>query len=95
MTGGDAKVVSINWGPWESGMVNAALKQKFAELGVALIPLDDGAERCVAELRHPAGNAVEVVIGGAALSRPLTRKTTGRHARFRATIQPHSAPTPI
>jgi malonyl CoA-acyl carrier protein transacylase len=86
------KVVAINWGPWESGMVNPALKQKFAEMGVALIPLDDGAERFVAELRHPAGQAVEVVIGGAALNRPLTQPDDRRSYRFTVSADPSVLP---
>src|SRR5262249_53304340 len=41
---GSARVVSINWGPWESsgGMVSAELAQKFAEAGVKLISRGQG-----------------------------------------------------
>ena len=51
----DAVVRSINWGPWESGMVTPALEAKFRELGVALIPLGVGAAMFVDELRGGPG----------------------------------------
>jgi len=56
-------VKSINWGPWESGMVTPALKAKFKEMGVPLIPLAEGADRFVAEMKA-SGAHREVVIGG-------------------------------
>lgn len=75
------KVVSINWGPWESGMVTGALKQKFADMGVGLIPLEGGAIRFVDELKHGA-TATEVVIGGAPLNRPLASPDAKRSFQF-------------
>jgi malonyl CoA-acyl carrier protein transacylase len=59
------RVVSINWGPWDGGMVTAGLKQEFARLGVELIPREAGARHLVAELCLPAAAGVEVVVGGA------------------------------
>ena len=58
----DCRVVSINWGPWDGGMVTAAHKREFAGRGVELIPLEAGADALVAEM-SVAGRAVEVVIG--------------------------------
>jgi hypothetical protein len=61
----DACVVrAIGWGPWESGMVTPALKAKFAEMGVPLIPLDVGAAMMIDELRAGPDGDVEIVIGG-------------------------------
>jgi len=60
----DCVVKTINWGPWKSGMVTAALEQKFAEMGVPLIPLDDGARRFVDELQRAAPGEIETVVGG-------------------------------
>jgi NAD(P)-dependent dehydrogenase (short-subunit alcohol dehydrogenase family) len=54
------RVVSINWGPWEGGMVTPALRKVFENEGVGLIPLLDGAVFLVQEL-NAAGKAVEVV----------------------------------
>ncbi|MBO2583317.1 type I polyketide synthase [Shewanella algae] len=38
------RVVSFNWGPWDGGMVNAALKQMFESRGVYVIPREAGAK---------------------------------------------------
>jgi NAD(P)-dependent dehydrogenase (short-subunit alcohol dehydrogenase family) len=56
------RVVSVNWGPWDGGMVNAALKKVFAQEGIGLIPLQAGANYLVEELRSPPDDAVEVVV---------------------------------
>ena len=54
------RVVSINWGPWDGGMVTPALRKLFETEGVGLIPLLDGAVFLVQEL-NAAGKAVEVI----------------------------------
>lgn len=53
-------VKSINWGPWEGGMVDAGLKKMFSEKNVGLIPLESGARLCAQELQKPG--PVEIVI---------------------------------
>ncbi len=58
------RVVSINWGPWEGGMVTAALKREFLRQGVTLLPVADGVSALLAEMGRPPGLPVEVVIGG-------------------------------
>lgn len=58
------RVKSINWGPWDGGMVKPELKMHFASQGVGLIPLDDGAAAFVRELEDTGEEAVEVIIGG-------------------------------
>ena len=62
---GDNKcqVKSINWGPWDSGMVSPALKKQFASMGVPLIPLKQGAEIFVDEVLRGTAEQVEVVVG--------------------------------
>lgn len=57
------RVVSINWGPWEGGMVTPALGREFERRGIDLIPLETGGRLLVDELRHGGGRAVEVLIG--------------------------------
>ena len=59
----DCRVKSLGWGPWEGGMVTPALKARFEQLGVPLIPLDVGARMLVEDLKDPA--EVELVLGGA------------------------------
>jgi hypothetical protein len=57
------RVVSINWGPWEGGMVTPALRKQFESEGIGLIPLLDGGLFLVHEL-NAAGKAVEVLAMG-------------------------------
>jgi NAD(P)-dependent dehydrogenase (short-subunit alcohol dehydrogenase family)/acyl carrier protein len=56
------RVVSVNWGPWDGGMVTPPLKKVFQQEGIGLIPLEAGANYLVGELRSPPGGAVEVVL---------------------------------
>jgi acyl transferase domain-containing protein/NAD(P)-dependent dehydrogenase (short-subunit alcohol dehydrogenase family)/acyl carrier protein len=58
-----ARVVSINWGPWEGGMVTPALRKIFESEGVGLVPLADGGQFVVREL-STAGRSIEVVAMG-------------------------------
>jgi len=57
------QVKSINWGPWDSGMVSPALKKQFAAMGVPMIPLKEGAEIFVAEVLGGSSEQVEIVVG--------------------------------
>ncbi len=58
------RVVAINWGPWDGGMVTPALKREFERLGIGLIPLDIGAKSLLDELRVGQHTSAEVIIGG-------------------------------
>ncbi|MSU77696.1 MAG: SDR family NAD(P)-dependent oxidoreductase [Gemmataceae bacterium] len=58
------RVVSLNWGPWDGGMVNAALKKVFANEGVGVIPLQAGGEFFVREISQAPSSAIEVVVIG-------------------------------
>lgn len=60
----DCKVISINWGPWDGGMVTPSLKRNFIKNNVSLIPIDSGARAMVTEMAQSINDAVEVVIGG-------------------------------
>ncbi len=59
----NCRVISINWGPWEAGMVTPELKKAFAERGVEVIPVDAGAKILVQELMPQEENNVQVVVG--------------------------------
>jgi len=59
----DCRVISINWGPWDGGMVCSALKQKFEKDGVQLIPVNAGAMCLIYEMMGDTRSPVEVVIG--------------------------------
>ncbi len=43
----ECRVLSINWGPWDSGMVTPELAQAFAERNMPVIPTSAGAETLV------------------------------------------------
>jgi hypothetical protein len=62
-------------------MVTPVLKAKFDEMGVPLIPLENGARRFVAELQQADRTEVEVVIGGMPQEGPL--------------INPQQQPAPV
>jgi hypothetical protein len=58
------KVVAVNWGPWDGGMVTPSLKPLFASEGIGLIPLAVGARYLLDEIQSNDAEAVEVVVLG-------------------------------
>ena len=55
---------SFGWGPWEAGMVTPHLRDRFAALGVPMIPLSDGARMFADEMSAAQSQQVELVLGG-------------------------------
>jgi acyl transferase domain-containing protein/acyl carrier protein len=88
--GGACVVKSIGWGPWEGGMVTPALKGHFESMGVALIPLADGASRFVAEIEGSPDD-VELVIGGGADGRAI-RGATEATTSFGISVSDRTSP---
>ena len=71
----DCRVRSINWGPWDGGMVTPALRALFEREGVGAIGLDAGARQLVDEI-NGTDSAIEVVVlatppGGATIESPV------------------------
>lgn len=60
--GEDCLIKSINWGAWDSGMVNPSLKKLFEQRGIKLISTEEGAKLFVAELMA-ALSPVEIILG--------------------------------
>jgi NAD(P)-dependent dehydrogenase (short-subunit alcohol dehydrogenase family) len=60
----DCRVVALNWGPWDGGMVTPALKKLFVQEGVEVIALRVGSAYLLQELATPPGGATELVILG-------------------------------
>lgn len=59
-----AHVVSINWGPWDAGMVTPQLKAYFQQHNIKVIPVNVGAHMLVEELMNiPGDDAVQIVVG--------------------------------
>jgi NAD(P)-dependent dehydrogenase (short-subunit alcohol dehydrogenase family)/acyl carrier protein len=60
---GDCLVKSLNWGPWDGGMVSDLLKDYFEDKGIPLIPVDIGSQYFVEEIISGTSEHVEVVVG--------------------------------
>ncbi|QSX38279.1 type I polyketide synthase [Shewanella sedimentimangrovi] len=56
-----ARVVSFDWGPWDGGMVTAALKKMFVDRGVYVIPRQAGAALFARAI--VAGQSPQLLIG--------------------------------
>lgn len=56
------RVVCINWGPWDGGMVSAELRQLYATAGVELIPVEEGVAAFLSEIRRTDRVSAEVLI---------------------------------
>ena len=66
------RVVSINWGPWESGMVSPELRKQFAQHGVVIVPRSVGRKSLDQELCWGRKGEVEVLLGGIETGRLAT-----------------------
>jgi hypothetical protein len=57
------RVLSVNWGPWAGkGMVSPELEREYARRGIGLIPLHDGVELLLHELREGDREDVQVIM---------------------------------
>jgi NAD(P)-dependent dehydrogenase (short-subunit alcohol dehydrogenase family) len=80
------RVLALNWGPWEGGMVTPSLKEFFARNQVALISVEAGTQKLVDVLASGESEAVQMVIGsplklGVATLQP-TLKTYRLHRKL-------------
>ena len=68
----NCRVLSINWGPWDSGMVTPELKRAFAERNMDVIATEAGAELIVNEITtsDPIKDQPVQIIVGAIPTRP-------------------------
>jgi NAD(P)-dependent dehydrogenase (short-subunit alcohol dehydrogenase family) len=56
------RVVAINWGPWDAGMVSDGLKAVYRQRGIRLISPDDGGKAFCDEIGRGRDSAPEVVL---------------------------------
>ncbi|MCI0366384.1 MAG: SDR family NAD(P)-dependent oxidoreductase [Phycisphaerales bacterium] len=61
-------VRSLNWGPWDGGMVTPELRNHFAAKGIPVIATQDGVEAFVRELQHKSTDPADVDVVLAAKS---------------------------
>lgn len=64
------KVISINWGPWDGGMVTPQLREYFDKLDIKVIPIEVGTRMLVDELRTNKETPAQIVIGSAIQPQP-------------------------
>ncbi|MCS3532936.1 type I polyketide synthase [Chryseobacterium sp. JUb7] len=58
------KVISINWGPWKgAGMVSATLETEYERRGISLIPLEQGKEIFLNEIKYGTESQVLIMSG--------------------------------
>jgi NAD(P)-dependent dehydrogenase (short-subunit alcohol dehydrogenase family)/acyl carrier protein len=83
-----AQVTAVNWGAWDGGMVTPELARMFAERGVPLIPIEEGA-RLFAEQFTPqrTGDVVCVVGAATPLSTPDSTDDTTTEVVLRRDIR--------
>lgn len=64
------RVVSINWGPWERGMIDPTLKTYYQQQKIDLIPVEVGVKFCRDEFMIASDHAVEQIVVSGSLSIP-------------------------
>jgi hypothetical protein len=58
------KVLAINWGPWKgAGMVSATLEKEYEKRGISLIPLGDGMDIFLNEVKYGTEHQVLIMAG--------------------------------
>lgn len=58
------KVISINWGPWKgAGMVSPTLETEYERRGISLIPLEQGKEIFLNEIKYGTESQVLIMSG--------------------------------
>ena len=67
------RVIAINWGPWESGMVNPALKKAFADRNIAIISVESGTQMLAQEIAQLNSQSSPQVIIGSPLPLPTCK----------------------
>mgnify|MGYP000165086895 CR=1 FL=1 len=81
------RVVAVNWGPWDCGMVTPAIRREFERQGVELLSAARGAASLIAELCGPPGEPAEVVIGGVRRPAPAAEVAPCRTEGLRPLIE--------
>ncbi len=83
------RVLALNWGPWDGGMVTPALKAMFAQRQIAVIPVEGGVEVLLTALAADCPG-VQLVVGSpmraapAALDAELRSQRSSRQLRLAA-----------
>jgi acyl transferase domain-containing protein/NADP-dependent 3-hydroxy acid dehydrogenase YdfG/acyl carrier protein len=60
---GNTRVKSLNWGPWDGGMVTPALRSHFEKNGISMLGIEEGANLFAEEILRGSDAEVEIVLG--------------------------------
>ena len=78
------RVVSVNWGPWDGGMVTPGLRTVFADEGIQVIGMRSGAAYLLDEIADTDGPAEVLILGGGSqipeVGSPAVPGRNGAHA---------------
>jgi NAD(P)-dependent dehydrogenase (short-subunit alcohol dehydrogenase family) len=85
------KVHTINWGPWEGGMVTPALQQFFETMNIQVIPKNEGAGILLHELAQPEPHT-QTVVGSPMPALKVTPDATLRTYTLRRTLTVEANP---
>lgn len=77
------KVISFNWGPWESGMVTAELKQIFTQRGIEIIPVDVGTKVFVNAILTDNNEQIQILVGGSLVNPSVELKSELKSYRIK------------
>ncbi|BAC90790.1 SDR family NAD(P)-dependent oxidoreductase [Gloeobacter violaceus] len=76
------RVLALNWGPWDGGMVSAELKRSFERQQIAVIPPQAGAKAFLAELATADGQPLQRIIGSPLVQPPAHIEPAARRVRI-------------
>ncbi|PHM54836.1 type I polyketide synthase [Xenorhabdus hominickii] len=73
-------VRSVNWGPWDGGMVSDVLKRAYEAQNMVIIPLEEGIQRFVREFRDP--RSCQITLGGETYKAPKKTNISRNNNRY-------------
>lgn len=82
----NCRVISINWGPWDAGMVSPQLKKYFESRNIPLIQTEDGVQTLIHEITGEAHSASQVVVGSPIFGQQEINVNDGRPVVIHRTI---------
>ncbi len=86
------RVMSIDWGPWEAGMVTPELKKMFEARNIHVIPVEVGARMLVEELAPSRSRGAQVIVGDPPAYPAESVDTTLRRYQIHRTLRLEANP---
>ncbi len=80
-----ARVLALDWGPWEGGMVKPELRRLFEARGIPLIPIEAGTQTLIAALEGESGP--QLVVGEPLSAPPAPMPKAPLQLRRRLTLE--------